>query len=216
MSALFKSIAALFLLLCLFPGSARAASPEALTLAAINETLENGDSERFTELVNVDGIINDAITTFAAEAVKPENASKLPPMLALMFSNAVGQENIKALLLQEARAFVLNGVASGAFAGKHLPGNKAQGIFAPLFAAVSLGRKEIRGIGQPMPAGNGSSLITFTIHDWGNDQDYPVAARFVPLAAAGDSKADAGLMRLEAVENLPQIMTQIQQEFSGQ
>lgn len=214
MSALIKiAAAAIFILLCLFTAGARAASPEAMTLAAINETLKTGDSERFARLVNVDGIINDAITAFAAEAVKPENAAKLPPMLAIMFSNAVGQENIRALLLQEFRAFVLNGVASGAFGGKHLPGNKAQGIFAPLFATVSLGRKEIRDIGDAMPADGGSSLITFTVHDWGNDQNYPVAARFIPLQDAAG--ADASLMRLESLENLPQIMAQIRQELGA-
>lgn len=212
-----NSMAFVLLLCCPFIAQSYAMTPEAETLAAINATLEQGDSEGFARLVNVDGIINAAITAFAGEAVKPENADRLPPMLALMFSGAVGQEKIRDLLLQETRAFVLNGVASGAFAGKKLPGGKAQGIFAPLFAGVSLGRKEIRHVGEPAPGEKGSSLVSFAIHDWGNERDYPVVGRFVPLdGQTGEAESHGQrIMRLEAVENLPQIMALIQQEAGG-
>lgn len=210
-------LAFVLLLCCSFVAQSYAMTPEAETLAAINAALEQGDSEKFARLVNVDGIINAAITAFAEEAVKPENADRLPPMLALMFSGAVGQEKIRDLLLRETRAFVLNGVASGAFAGKKLPGGQAQGIFAPLFAGASLGRKEIRHIGEPAPGDGGASLVSFAIHDWGNERDYPVVGRFVPLEGQNGETGSRGqrIMRLEAVENLPQIMALIQREAGG-
>lgn len=179
-------------------------SPEQ-TLRAVNEALEKGDTDAFTRLVNVDGIINDGINVFVNEARNPDSARTLPPMLALMLSNVVSQENIRHLLLQESRAFVLNGVATGTFAGKQLNGGQMQGMFAPLFANASMARKEIRNPGKPMRQEDGSYIMTFTIYDHGNEHDYPVVVRLVQLP-------DGKEWQIARVENLPQIIGQIRRE----
>ena len=58
-------------------------------------------------------------------------------MVALLFTQAASKEgNVRSLLLNETRAFVLNGISSGAFAGRKPSGNAAQGLLAPLFAVL--------------------------------------------------------------------------------
>ena len=138
--------------------ASRAADPRQCP-ADIAQAIEAGDAAAFERLVDVDAILNEALTLFLAEMRKPEVANQLPPVLALMFAQAgsggEGGANIRNLLFTETRAFVLNGVSSGAFAGRTPTGQDARGILAPLFAGASTGRKEIRRIGHADPDGGG-------------------------------------------------------------
>ncbi|MDR2056625.1 MAG: hypothetical protein LBQ10_12285, partial [Desulfovibrio sp.] len=118
----------------------------------------------------------------------------------------VAGEQVRNLLISETRAFVLNGVGSGAFAGRPPSGRAAQGLFAPLFAGASTGRKEIRDIGLPRAEG-GEWIIPFVVHDFGNGESYPVLGRMRP--------AEGGF-RLAAVENLEEIMSRVNEERKKQ
>lgn len=187
------------------PGLAIAGSPRDCLLG-IATAVEKGDSEAFAQDVDLDAILNQVMTVFLQEVQKTENLPYLPPMLTLMFSQAAGQDTIKQLLLQEGKAFVLNGVASGAFAGKKLAPSQQHGLFAPLFAYASTGRKEIRDIGDPMKTENGL-LLPFTIHDYGNDHDYAIIGRVVK---------DGDKFRLVGIENLDQLFNQIRKEAMEQ
>ena len=97
--------------------------------------VDNADAACFEQLVDMDAILHEAVDLFMKEAAKPENSSLLPPMLALMFSGAALAEDnglgVRTLLVSEARAFVHNGIASGAFAGKSVQGYEAEGWVAP-------------------------------------------------------------------------------------
>lgn len=183
------------------------ATPPEQCLEQISTAIDTGDAEAFAQLIDVEQIMNNGLEMFMAEAQKPENSSQLAPMLALLFSQASGQggQAIRGLLLQEAKSFVLNGVSSGAFAGKQLGNSKPQGMLAPLFANASLGRKEIRGVGAPVADDDGW-YMPFTVHDYGNGQDYGIVGRFEPSANSA---------RLVRIENLDQIFHQIQKEATG-
>lgn len=180
------------------------AAPPDECLQKIGKSLDDGDLQAFEQLVDMDAILAQGMDVFLAEAQKPENSSKLAPMLAMMFTQMGGQggQVIRNLILQEARAFVANGISSGAFAGKQPAPGANQGVLAPLFANASIGRKEIRGIGQVMKTENGW-IVPFTVHDYGNDKDYPVIGRFT----AGDNGA-----RLTSIENIDQLFAQIKKE----
>ena len=109
--------------LCLWPAGARALSSDAARACVVEAggAVDNADAACFEQLVDMDAILNEAVDLFMKEAAKPENSSLLPPMLALMFSGAAMAEDnglgVRKLLVSEARAFVHNGIASGAFAG---------------------------------------------------------------------------------------------------
>lgn len=199
----FLPLLLLLFLLPLIPGQTYAAPPDDC-LKQIGEAMDNGDAAAFEQLIDIDGILNSSLDLFLAEAQKSENASRLAPMLAILFSQAAGQggQAIRNLLMQEAKAFVLNGVSSGAFAGRKPDSSQAQGMLAPLFANASLGRKEIRGMGEPVSDDDGW-YMPFTVHDYGNDQDYAIVGRFEPVA---------GGVKLVGIENLDQIFNQIRRE----
>lgn len=191
----------LLLWLVLFLPGAALAGDAPQVLADIGAAVDAGNQAAFERLVDVDGILGQALDVFLAEAARPEGA--LPPMLAIMLSQAAGQPAARNLLLREARAFVLNGISSGAFAGKKLNNAQQQGLLAPLFALASIGRKEIRGVGTPVGDGAGGWFLPFSVHDYGNDNDYAVIGRFTPR----DNN-----LRLTGIENLEQLFAQIKKE----
>lgn len=187
--------------LCLWPAGARALSSDAARACVVEAggAVDNADAACFEQLVDMDAILNEAVDLFMKEAAKPENSSLLPPMLALMFSGAAMAEDnglgVRKLLVSEARAFVHNGIASGAFAGKSVQDYRTEGWVAPLFESVSMGRKEIRNVGTPVRQGK-DWIVPFVLRDHGNGNSYAVRAR---VSDAGGSP------RVVAVENLRQL-----------
>lgn len=175
-------------------------------LEKIGSAMDNADADSFQALVDMDAIMDQAMTVFLEEAGKPENARALPPMLAMMLGQLrePGQagQALRALLRNEAKSFALNGIRSGAFAGKKLNQAQTSGLLAPLFANASTGRKEILPFGQPKKDGDGWTL-QFIVHDHGNDQDYVVVGRFSPVENGA---------RMTGIANLEEIFRQIREE----
>ena len=124
-------------------------------------------------------------------------------MVALLFTQAAAKDgNVRGVLLSETKAFVLNGISSGAFAGRKPTGAAAQGLLAPLFADASTGRKEIKSVGQARADGSGW-LVPFVVHDGGNGESYDVTGRV--------TKVD-GQMRLTSVSNMESLLRKVAAE----
>lgn len=191
--------------------AAQTASPRQCLLEA-GKAIDAADVSAFERLVDVDAILEEALDLFLREAQKPEVARQLPPMLAILFSQAAPRDSgvgtVRSLLLSESRAFVLNGVSSGAFAGREPTGKDAQGLLAPLFANASTGRKEIRSVGRARPDGSGAQgwLVPFVLHDAGNGRDYEVLGRVSLVEKA---------FRLTSVKNLDALLRRIIEESHG-
>jgi hypothetical protein len=173
----------------------------------IGQAMDAADVETFEKLVDVNAILNAGLDIFLRDLEAMQATGDVPPMLALLFSplavrNAAA-EQARGLLIAETRAFVLNGVASGAFAGRPPSGPSAQGLLAPLFAEASTGRKEIRDIGAPARAQGEDWLVPFMVHDFGSGEEYPVIGRLSPV---GDG------FRLVAVENLTELIRRVNEE----
>lgn len=180
-----------------------AATPDQC-LRKISSAMEKGDAAAFEQAIDMDAIINQAMEMFISEMQKPENGSQIAPMLALLFSQAKGDgaQAIRNLLRQETKAFVLNGVKSGAFAGRQIQSQQLQGYLAPLFSGASMGRKEIVPVGEPVADENGW-FMPFSVYDHGNGQTYALIGRF---AGNADGPCLAG------IENLDQVFYQIKKE----
>lgn len=198
-----------FLLLFLLAGSviaAGTASGARQCVTDIGLAVDRADAAAFERLVDVDTILAAALDIFVQRARDPRVAEELPPMLAILFAQAApgeqGNATVRAVLLSESRAFVMNGISSGAFAGRRVEGRAAQGVLAPLFADASTGRKEVRQVGEAR-AKNGDWLVPFTVYDHGNGENYRVTGR----VCFNDGKA-----RLVAVENLDALMGQVADE----
>lgn len=192
------------LLLTAAPLSIRAAAADSphTCLEDIAQAVTRGSMTDFERRVDVDGILRVIVDKLFTEAGKPENADKLPPMFSLMFSGAAmmdGGGRVRDMLRGEARAFVRNGIESGAFAGRAPDAAyQSQGLIAPLFADASLGRKEIHAIGQTRLIGNELWNVPFRVHDAGNGNDYPILGRFARRN---------GRVMLVAIDNLDQLFS---------
>lgn len=192
----------------IFPLPCLAETPHEALIRA-GEAMNVGDGSTFQSVVDLDSIIGKTLDAFIEETAKPDNKNFIPKAVVFIFSQAADPgfkgQTMRRLMTSEAKAFVLNGVTSGAFAGKKLKSGSAEGILAPLLTNVSMGRKEIRGIGDGRSDGE-DFILPFYLHDYGNDQDYAVVGRFHP---DGDS------WKLTAIENLPQIFEQLRREAQG-
>lgn len=203
-----------FCLLFLVPAYAVARAGDAVLAAQcpaqIGKAIDEADMAAFEKLVDINAILNAALDIFLRDLEAMQAAGELPPMLALLFSSVavrdVSGEQVRNLLINETRAFVLNGVDSGAFAGRPPDGRAARGLFAPLFADASTGRKEVRDIGMPRAEG-GEWVVPFVVHDFGNGESYPVLGRVRP---------EENGFRLAAVENLEEIMRRVNDERKRQ
>ena len=195
-----------FLLLFLLAGSviaAGTASGARQCVTDIGLAVDRADAAAIERLVDVDTILAAALDIFVQRARDPRVAEELPPMLfAQAAPGEQGNATVRAVLLSESRAFVMNGISSGAFAGRRVEGRAAQGVLAPLFADASTGRKEVRQVGEAR-AKNGDWLVPFTVYDHGNGENYRVTGR----VRFNDGKA-----RLVAVENLDALMGQVADE----
>lgn len=173
----------------------------------IARAIDAADVEMFTELVDMDAVLNNALDVFVQEVSRPENAKRLPPMLAMILPQlqAGGASPLKDLLLGEAKNFVLEGIASGAFAGRKPDLSKNSGLMAPLFAQASMGRKEIRDIGNPVKTSTGW-LVPFVIYDHDNEYEYPIRALL---------EQKEGALKLTRLENMRQLIYQIGEESAA-
>lgn len=180
-------------------------APPDTCLQQISSAIENEDVEAFQQAIDMDALLNNSVELWLRNLQNSDSA--LSPVLKLLLAqmNTQGGQAIRNMLLLEAKAFVLNGVSSGAFAGREPEFNQSQGVLAPLFANASLGRKEIRGTGEPAADGDGW-LMPFNLHDYGNDSDYLIIGRFEPAN---------GSARLVGIENLEQLFEQIQKDANG-
>ena len=158
-----------------------AESPRQCILDA-GRAVDTADVTTFQKLVDVDAVLEQALDILVRRASDPQIARDLPPMLTLLFSQAAQREgSVRALLLNEARMFVLHGVSSGAFAGRQPVRDTAKGLLTPLFADASKGRKEVRNVGQARRDGEGW-LVPFMVHDGGNGETYAVTGRVTTTA----------------------------------
>lgn len=192
----------------LLPGELFALDEATEHVLEIGRAIDGADADSFSQLVDVDAILENALDTFVQEATRPENATRLPPMLAMILpqlTSGKGKAPVRDLLLGEARNFVMDGIASGAFAGRKPDPARSSGLLAPLFASASMGRKEITDIGTPRKIENGW-LVPFSIHDHDNGYDYPVKGRL-------EYRNDA--LILTGVDNMRQLIYQIGEESAA-
>ena len=167
-------------------------------LERMQKAIDAGDVRAFDGLVDIEGIAMDVFAELEA-ASRDEKVSKLlPPLLTLLASQgALTNPLASGLLAKEVREFVLHGVGSGAFAGQKVENYESSGMLSPLFGLVSMGRKEIHGIGVPMQADNGRMSLPFQVRDHDNGNSWPVRGLFAKTADG---------WRLVGIQNLRELV----------
>ncbi|MDE5832527.1 MAG: hypothetical protein K2H64_06020 [Desulfovibrio sp.] len=174
------------------------------TLEKAAEAMDKGDGATFQRFVDLDSLLERALSEFIADTARNKDIYPAPIVFIMEQASDPGFKGraMRGLMLAEAKDFMIDGVSSGAFAGRKLRYEARSGVLAPLFSNMSLGKKEILGVGDGIRDGD-DVILPFSLHDYGNDQDYAVKGRF---ARNGDS------WRLTAIENLPEIFEQLRRE----
>lgn len=194
------AILGLFLSIAL---NCQAAEPEDC-LNRIQSAIDTCDATAFGQLVDLDSMTESAIDALAEIAAQPGDNFALDPMLALPLLQLSGPQGaaLRNMLGTEIKKYILNGVASGSFAGRRPVREQTGGLMSSLFSNASNGRKEILAKGEPVAYDEGWHM-PFTLHDYGNNHDYRIIGRFL----ATDSGA-----KLVEIENLDELVTQLQNE----
>ena len=196
-----------FCLLLLSAGAAFAAQSLRTSEECLREAqaaIEAKNTARFLHVVDVEGIAREA----AGFVLEKADATSLPPLPALMLSSArlggrQALDNLRELLAQEIKAFVLYGVESGHFAGVPDRRVRPSGMLAPLLSDVSLGKKTLTPAGPESFDKSGRSFLPAILHDAGNDQSYPL------LLGLGST---ASGRRITEIVNLPDLWEWISAE----
>lgn len=147
------------------------------TLAEIQAAIDAGNAAQFEELVDVNGILANGFDRFLQKISAPENSTQIPPMLSLMVSGLASNPSMRQLLLAQTRAFILNGITTGAFSGNTRGSAPNSGNIGQLFSDISTGRKELTPMGNAEKV-EGGWLLPFMLHDYGNGRDYGIIGYF--------------------------------------
>lgn len=161
-------------------------TPEA-ALRQVQTAIDTNDAALLEKYVDVGRIAQRGVDAFMSDLVaRPPKAvsggGETLPLLA-MLSSAVQSgaqsqtaQTVKMLVAEETRKFVVWGVASGNFSGKPVKKERKAtdgGLFSPLFADASVGRKELRGVKSVARDGD-KATASVMLFDHGSERAYPV------------------------------------------
>ncbi|MCL1985991.1 MAG: hypothetical protein FWG59_06045 [Betaproteobacteria bacterium] len=197
----------LIMLLSSFCAAFAANTPEQAVRDA-QRAIDTKNADRFEQLVDTKRIAGAATDLLLAEANKTDG--QLPPMLALILSSVKDSQaltSLRNLITREIHSFVHYGVLSGNFSGKPDQSIRPDGILAPLFGDVSMGRKELHVAGPSAPNGQKQVLLPVALKDYGNGNIYPLLLRL---------QWDSPDWQIVEIANLLDIWNQIQAEAKAQ
>jgi hypothetical protein len=191
------------------------AGTPAQALIEVQRAVDGNDEVLLEKFVDLRAIIARGVDVFVADYAAHPSAGEGDPLLD-MLSGGLGAESgsavspsVKSLLVEEARRFVVRGVASGQFsgrppsAGRELP---EPGILSALFADVSTGRKELREV-RVQRLRDGRSTAAATLFDHGAGRGYPVLLAL--------SRQPGGFWKVTDVENLENLVRLVRREAGG-
>ncbi len=185
-------------LLLLPAAPALAAAPEA-AIPQLQKAIDGSDAALLEKHMDVRAVVDKGVDAVLADPAAMKAAQQTPAvalLLAGMGADPSAKAMIKNVLAQETREFVLNGVSSGAFAGKK-PSKKGTGLLSPLFADASKGRKEF-GPARLVERKGPSATVATSLYDYEAKERYPLELRLLE---------EQGVWRVKEVLNVKQLVT---------
>ena len=169
------------LLVLFWAGQIWAAEPPTAALAGIQRAIDGNDYALLEKYIDVRGIIARGVDRFVADYAANPPEGEGDPLMEMLSgglareSGSAAAASMKMMLVEEARKFVIRGVASGDFSGKPAPETVLPdgGLFSVLFADASTARKELRGVGVS-PIKDDRALAKATLYDHGSERNYPL------------------------------------------
>ena len=188
----------------LLPGFALSASSPSDTIRAVQQAIDNKDTDAFTAHVDLDHLLKQVVSTFldssaADTSDKAAQTVELPPAvagMARMARDPAMRGQLQMLLIGEARSFVLYGVGSGHFAGKPDDTVSASGLLAPFLPQLAPGRKTVTAAGSARRDG-ATYLMPVTVYDAGSKETTRLSVRF--------TEQDS-IWKVSEIANLPALL----------
>lgn len=176
------------------------------TLWEIQNAIDEANGSEFQNQVDLQPILQNLLNSFLKYCKKPDSALAGNVLIKLFTEQLEASPAIKDLCLKEAETFVLNGINSGAFAGRPVNPANLSGLLSPIFANTSMGKKQIISVGEAKKAnGEGNIyLIPFVLHDYGNENDYPIIGEF--------EQTGKNIWRMINIVNIDDLVAQIASE----
>jgi hypothetical protein len=171
----------LVLALVLSSGLAWAVEPPAASLANIQKAVDGNDHALLEKYIDLRGIIARGVDQFVVDYAANPPGGEGDPLMEMLSgglareSGSAASQSMKLMLVEEARKFVVRGVASGNFSGRPAQGAVLPdgGLFSVLFADASTARKELRHVRVQPPKDDRTSAQA-TLYDHGSQRNYPV------------------------------------------
>ncbi|BDV01711.1 hypothetical protein TDMWS_17960 [Thermodesulfomicrobium sp. WS] len=197
---LWTPLAAVLLWAC----AAHAAGPlEAVDL--INRSIETQNPALLERAVDLSALSSHVVAGVARQLAADPPLLEHEP-LAVLVARLVGtgqqEGEMRRVLAEEGRRYLVWGVASGAFAGRSHEEVPREGLLAAVLAQVSPGRKELRAA-QVVEEEGASSVVEVDLVDHGTGAVYPLALRLVRLKEG---------WRVVAVLNVESLVARIRAE----
>lgn len=204
-----RYVLVLALVLSLAP--AQAAETPAASLAAVQRAVDGNDHALLEKYVDLRGIIARGVDQFVADYAANPPGGEGDPLMEMLSgglsreSGTAASQTMKLMLVEEARKFVIRGVASGSFSGR--PARDAVlpdgGLLSVLFADASTARKELRQV-RVQPPDGGKASARATLYDHGSERSYPVLL--------GLTRQPEGHWRVTDVTNMAELIRMVRKE----
>lgn len=183
-------------------------------LSAIQQAIDNNDPVLLEQRVDVRGIIAKGVDVFIADYGSNPPGGEGDPLMEMLsgglakHSQTAASQQMKVLLVEETRKFVIRGVASGSFSGRPaadavLPDG---GILAALFDGASTARKELRQARIGQIKGD-KAMATARVYDFGSERHYPVQ---LDLTRQPD-----GYWKVTGVRNMAELIRTVRNEANA-
>jgi len=198
--------------LVLSSGLAWAAEPPVASLTNIQKAIDGNDHALLEKYIDLRGIIARGVDQFVADYAANPPGGEGDPLMEMLSgglareSGSAASQTMKLMLVEEARKFVVRGVASGSFSGRPAQGGAVLpdgGLLSVLFADASTARKELRHVRVQPPSGDKTSAQA-TLYDHGSERNYPVLL--------GLSLQPEGYWRVTDVTNMADLIRMVRKE----
>jgi hypothetical protein len=200
-----------FLALGLFCAPTWAGESPVTSLASIQRAVDGNDHALLEKYVDLRGIIARGVDQFVADYAASPPGGEGDPLMEMLSgglareSGSAASQPMKMMLVEEARKFVIRGVASGDFSGR--PSKEATlpdgGLLSILFADASTARKELRDL-RVNPASGDTATAEATLYDFGSERNYPVQL--------GLRLQPEGYWKVTDVKNMADLIRRVRKE----
>ncbi len=149
------------------------------SIRMLQKGIDTKDKALVTQYLDIDAVVDKAVEKLFTDDDIVREAAQNPAIAVLVAlgGNPGTNEALRAMLRDEAREYVLHGVASGAFAGKPDASAAAyRSVFGKVFRGGDKDKKAFGPV-KVLQKGNDAALVATTLQHGTKGKQYPLKLR---------------------------------------